>query len=120
MGNIKSECNIPCKQTSVSIIIIFKNFKFIDSLKISSRLIEKRKRKLANVIKIDLDPLVETTESYYPEFSLSGFLADCGGSLGLWMGLGAVQLISSAVDFFSMLKSKNKHYRHNIKIVNNR
>ena len=76
--------------------------------------------KLANIIKIDLDPLVETTESYYPEFSLSGFLADCGGSLGLWMGLGAVQLISSAVDFFSMLKSNNQNYGRNIKIVNNK
>ena len=101
-------------------IIKFKNFKFKDSLKISSRLFEKRKMKLANIIKIDLDPLVETNESYYPEFSLSGFLADCGGSLGLWMGLGAVQLISSAVDFFSMLKSNNQNYGHNIKIVNNK
>ena len=83
-------------------------------------MIEKRKRKLANIIWMDLDPLVETTESYFPEFSLSGFLADCGGSLGLWMGLGAVQLISSAVDFLTMLKFNNQNIGHNIKIVNNK
>ena len=120
MGNTKSECNIPCTQTRVSNIIKFKNLKLKDSLKISSRLIEKRKLKSANIIKLDLDPLVDTTESYFPDFSLSGFLADCGGSLGLWMGLGAVQLISNAADLLSMMKSNNKNYRHNIKIVNNK
>ena len=120
MGNTKSECNIPCTQTRVSNIIKFENFKFKDSLKISSRLIEKRKLKSANIIKLDLDPLVDTTESYFPDFSLSGFLADCGGSLGLWMGLGAVQLISNAADLLAMMKSNNKNYKHNIKIVNNK
>ena len=69
---------------------------------------------------MNIDPLVEITESYFPDFSLSGFLADCGGSLGLWMGLGAVQLISSAVDFLLMLKSNNQNIGHNIKIVNNK
>ena len=79
--------------------------------------VEKKKLKSANIIKLDLDPLVDTTESYFPDFSLSGFLADCGGSLGLWMGLGAVQLISNAADLLSMMKSNNKNYGHNIKIV---
>ena len=43
-----------------------------------------------------LSPL---TESYIPEFSFSVFIADLGGSLGLWLGVGAVQIISSGVDF---------------------
>ncbi len=121
VGNTKSECNIPCKQTSVSSIINSKTFQLKVFPKISSRLIEKRKMKLANVIRMNIDPLVEITESYFPDFSLSGFLADCGGSLGLWMGLGAVQLISNAeADLFSMMKSNNKNYGHNIKIVNNK
>ena len=35
------------------------------------------------------------TESYIPEFSFAHFIADLGGSLGLWLGVGAVQIISS-------------------------
>ena len=40
---------------------------------------------------------VEVTESYIPEFSISTFLAGLGGSLGLWLGVGAVQLIGVGV-----------------------
>ena len=71
----------------------------------SSRLIEKSKRISSSIIKINLDPVVETTESFYPKFSLSAFFADLGGSLGLWLGLGAVQLLTSVVDLFSIMKS---------------
>ena len=37
------------------------------------------------------------TESYIPEFSVSAFLAELGGSLGLWLGVGAVQLLSIGI-----------------------
>ena len=37
---------------------------------------------------------VEVTESYIPEFSVSTFL---GGSLGLWLGVGVVQLLNLGV-----------------------
>ena len=40
---------------------------------------------------------VQVTESYIPEFSVSTFLAGLGGSLGLWLGVGAVQLIGVGV-----------------------
>lgn len=77
-------------------------------MKISSRLIETWRLGI-NVIKLTLDPTVETIESYFPEFSLSGFLADLGGSLGLWLGLGAVQLLSSVADIISIMKSNVKN-----------
>ena len=38
---------------------------------------------------------VTITESYIPDFSYAGFLAEVGGTLGLWLGVGAVQLIES-------------------------
>ena len=38
---------------------------------------------------------VTITESYIPDFSFAGFLAEVGGTLGLWLGVGAVQLIES-------------------------
>ena len=47
--------------------------------------------------KFSLKQEVEVTESYIPEFSVSTFLAGIGGSLGLWLGVGAVQLIGVGV-----------------------
>ena len=44
-----------------------------------------------------IDQEVTITESYIPEFSISTFVADLGGSLGLWLGVGAVQLLSTGV-----------------------
>ena len=40
---------------------------------------------------------VEVTESFIPEFSVTTFLAELGGSLGLWLGVGAVQLLNLGV-----------------------
>ena len=40
---------------------------------------------------------VEVTESYIPEFSVSTFLAGLGGSVGLWLGVGVVQLLNLGV-----------------------
>ena len=45
---------------------------------------------------------VDVTESHIPEFSVSIFLAELEGSLGLWLGVGVVQLISMGV---GLLKS---------------
>ena len=44
-----------------------------------------------------IDQEVTIAESYIPEFSISTFVADLGGSLGLWLGVGAVQLLSTGV-----------------------
>ena len=46
---------------------------------------------------------VDVTESHIPKFSVSKFLAELGGSLGLWLGVGVVQLLSMGV---SLLKLK--------------
>ena len=47
--------------------------------------------------KFSMKQEVQVTESYIPEFSISTFLAGMGGSLGLWLGVGAVQLIGIGV-----------------------
>ena len=41
-----------------------------------------------SALDISLDRKVTITESFIPEFSLSSFFADLGGSLGLWLGVG--------------------------------
>ena len=51
-----------------------------------------------------INPEVTVTESYIPEFSFSTFIADLGGSLGLWLGVGAVQIMSSGLAFVNWIK----------------
>ena len=46
---------------------------------------------------------VEVTEHYIPGFSVSTFLAELGGSLGLWLGVGAVQLLSMGVGLLNWI-----------------
>ena len=47
------------------------------------------------MIELSLGQEVTITESFIPPFSLISFTADIGGSLGLWLGVGAVQLVTS-------------------------
>ena len=47
-----------------------------------------------------IDQNVVTTESYIPTFSLAIFIADLGGSLGLWLGVGVVQILKSASELY--------------------
>ena len=49
------------------------------------------------MIELSLSQEVTITESFIPPFSLISFTADIGGSLGLWLGVGAVQLIGVGV-----------------------
>ena len=53
-----------------------------------------------------IDQNVVTTESYIPNFSLATFIADLGGSLGLWLGVGVVQILKSAYELYVLGMSK--------------
>ena len=46
---------------------------------------------------------VDVTEYFIPEFSVSTFLAELGGSIGLWLGVGAVQLLSNGVHLINWI-----------------
>ena len=59
-----------------------------------------------SVISFTFNQKVSVTESYIPEFSLSSFMAELGGSLGLWLGVGAVQLLSGGLTAASWIRSK--------------
>ena len=59
-----------------------------------------------SVIAFTFNQKVSVTESYIPEFSLSTFFASLGGSLGLWLGVGAVQLLSGGVTLASWVREK--------------
>ena len=44
-----------------------------------------------------LEEEVTITEAFYPKFSILNFLTDTGGAVGLWLGLGMVNLVKYVV-----------------------
>ena len=58
----------------------------------------------SSLITFTLNQKVEITESYIEKFSVASFFADLGGSLGLWLGVGAVQLLMNGFGIFSHLQ----------------
>ena len=60
-----------------------------------------RKDAQFSVISFTLNQRVAVTEFYIPEFSVATFLAELGGSLGLWLGVGAIQLLMTGFQLAS-------------------
>ena len=56
-----------------------------------------------SIVDVTLDQVVTVTESRYPEMSFTKLLSDIGGSLGIWLGMGVIQL---CVIFVNLLSSK--------------
>ena len=77
-GTYESDCQYPCRAT-----------------RFHGRTLLFQNRKDANfsVLSFTLNQKVTVTEFYIPEFSVANFFAQLGGSLGLWLGVGAVQLL---------------------------
>ena len=57
------------------------------------------------VFDFTLDQTVTITEAFYPEFDLQEFLSNTGGAVGLWLGLGMVQLVQYIVTGALMFRS---------------
>lgn len=76
-GTKSSNCKNPCVVTEIK----------------ASRIKDSRvKSHKTSFIYLTIDQTVDITEHYYPEFSISNFLSSVGGSLGLWLGVGVVQI----------------------------
>ena len=56
-------------------------------------------------ISIVINQRVSITESFYPSLSFTELFTSLGGSLGLWLGVGAVQLCLHAFNFVAHCKN---------------
>ena len=54
------------------------------------------------------DQTVIITEYFYPTFSFPGFFSSVGGALGLWLGLGVMQIGEYSVRFINILTTMTK------------
>ena len=86
-GTVSSGCPRPCVTTKVGRPINIKG----KSPNVN--------RPQDPMISLTLEQTLQITESFYPEFSLVRFFTDIGGSLGLWLGVGAVQFCMYVYDF---------------------
>ena len=59
---------------------------------------------------IIFDQVVNIQESIFPPPSLSTLLADLGGCLGLWLGVGIVQLCINGLNLIKFLKEAIKMF----------
>ena len=59
-------------------------------------------------IALAFDQTVTVTESFYPKLSMTKIISDLGGSLGFWLGLGAVQLCLNVFNYLPRLMKCKK------------
>ena len=81
-GTYESDCQFPCKATRFHGKVL---------------LFQHRKDENFSSLSFTLNQRVTVTESYIPAFSLTNFFTQLGGSLGLWLGVGTVQLLIIAL-----------------------
>ena len=70
-----------------------------------------RSHALEGLVEVTLDQVVTVTESRYPKMSFTKLLSDIGGSLGIWLGMGIIQLCVILVNLvFSKLRKPIWNY----------
>ena len=95
LGSMQSDCPIPC--TSTQITSVFLN--------------EKTGRLGSSRIDITFSEKVSTVITNFPKFNLALFLSSCGGSMGLWLGVGVVQIMEFVPTMIWKLKeNRNNHF----------
>ena len=84
--------------------LLYLVFLQIHGSQISSKYIDNSKM---TIFDFALDDTVTITEAFYPNFNFLAFLSDTGGAIGLWLGLGMVQLVQYVVTGARILKGRN-------------
>ena len=77
LGALKSDCPPPCTSTEITTV-------FLD---------EKQDNFTRSRINITFSDQVSIVVTDFPKFDLAVFLSACGGSMGMWLGVGIVQAV---------------------------
>ena len=56
-------------------------------------------------IGLKFDEMVTVTESFFPPASIPNFMAEIGGILGLWLGVGTLQIFLYAIKCLDFTKA---------------
>ena len=93
LGTMRSDCPPPCTTTDItSVLIDEKNDNFSESR-----------------IDITFSDQVSTIVNNFPQFSTAYFLSACGGSMGMWLGMGVVQIVEILTRMIWRVKINMKH-----------
>ena len=102
-GTDESECMKPCLSTKVynnikvEVLINFVGFQVSGTFLHGSQYPE-------TVFDFTFNQKVLTREFYFPDFSLTRFFSELGGALGLWLGIGAVQMMNVLIVTFNWMR----------------
>ena len=53
-------------------------------------------------IELTFEKSILVTKTFYPSISLTKMFSGLGGALGLWLGVGILQLFANGVDIFRL------------------
>lgn len=103
-GTLGSPCFNPCLSTKV-LQSLAKINQYLIFFKIRGSMVSNERTDSAlSTFDVTLDQVVTVTESRYPKMSFAKFFSDLGGSLGLWLGIGFIQIGVLLVNLVSKLR----------------
>ena len=83
-GRVGSPCPKPCLETKLAGMMTT----------------ERYWKKTHSSFFLTLDQTVTITETRFPQLDVAKLFAELGGTLGLWLGLGVIQMISFGLNLF--------------------
>ena len=93
LGTLESDCPPPCTYTNI--ISVFQD--------------EKKENFTTSRIDITFSNKVSVVLSDFPKFNIAMFLSSCGGSMGMWLGVGVVQTVEMVVSaVWRLMMNKNQ------------
>ena len=63
---------------------------------------------------LTLDQSVLITRSFYPTLSISKLFSEFGGAMGLWLGVGIIQMFGYCINIFLLIECFKKKMNKNV------